>query len=178
MAALQKIQPKIQELQKRLKDEPQKMQKEVMDLYRGEGVNPLGGCLPVVLKIPFFLALFFALQSKEFMSLVQSAGAGAGFLWVGDISKPEFLMLGTLKLPTFAILIGLTTYLMQLTMPSAQGGQMQIMTMFMPVFIAFISISFPAGVQIYWLVSNGMGAIQQYYIMKQPKKNRKKKGEQ
>ncbi|MFC1571713.1 YidC/Oxa1 family membrane protein insertase [Candidatus Margulisiibacteriota bacterium] len=168
MSAMQKIQPRMQELQKKHKDEPQKLQKETMDLYKSEGVNPLGGCLPVLLKIPFFLALFFALQSKEFLALLAEPGAGASFLWVTDLSKPEMLMIAGAKIPTFAILIGITTYLMQKTMPTAQTGQTQIMTMIMPFFIAFISIRFPVGVQLYWLVSNAMAGVQQYYIINGP----------
>src|SRR3989339_1527290 len=86
MSAMQRIQPRMQELQKKHKEEPQKLQKEIMDLHKSEGVNPLGGCLPVLLKIPFFLALFFALQSKEFNQLI---GSSAGFLWIGNIAKPD-----------------------------------------------------------------------------------------
>src|SRR3989338_3705619 len=89
MSAMQKIQPRMQELQKKLKGEPQKLQKEMMDLYKSEGVNPLGGCLPVLLKIPFFLALFFALQSKEFLALVSDAGSAASFLWITNIAQPD-----------------------------------------------------------------------------------------
>lgn len=161
MAAMQKVQPRMQELQKKFKDDPKKLQKEMMDLYRSEGVNPLGGCLPVVLKIPFFLALFFALQSKEFLALV---GAGERFLWIVDIAKadPTYILAG---------LIGVTTWLSQKSMPSAPG-QGQAMLWMMPIFITFISVSFPAGVQLYWVISNLMGWVQQAYIMGQkiPKK--------
>src|SRR3989339_1408761 len=103
MSAMQRIQPRMQELQKKFKEEPQKLQKEMMDLYKSEGVNPLGGCLPVLLKIPFFLALFFALQSKEFVAMI---GHGAGFLWISDIAKADqtYIMAG---------LIGITTWLSQ-----------------------------------------------------------------
>ncbi|MFH1542012.1 MAG: YidC/Oxa1 family membrane protein insertase [bacterium] len=166
MSAMQKIQPRMKVLQDKHKADPQALQKEMMDLYKSEGVNPVGGCLPVLLKIPFFLALFFSLQSKEFLAMIAEPGAGAAFLWVQNIAKPEFLMLLGMQIPVFAFLIGVTTYLMQKTMPAAGGGQMQMMTTIMPLFIAFISIRFPAGVQIYWLVSNLMGAVQQHYIMK------------
>src|SRR3989339_924814 len=103
MAAMQRVQPKLKKIQDKFKDEPQKLQKEMMDLYKSEGVNPLGGCLPVLLKIPFFLALFFALQSKEFVAMI---GHGAGFLWISDIAKADqtYIMAG---------LIGLTTWLSQ-----------------------------------------------------------------
>jgi YidC/Oxa1 family membrane protein insertase len=156
MSAMQRIQPRMQELQKKHKDDPKSLQKEMMDLYKTEGVNPLGGCLPVLLKLPFFLALFFALQSKEFIAL---AGQNAAFIpgWIGDVTKydPIFIL---------PIMIGLSTWLSQKSMPSAPG-QNQMMMMFMPFFITFISYRFAAGVQIYWIVSNLMGWAQQSYIM-------------
>lgn len=170
MSALQKIQPRMQELQKKHKDEPQKLQKEIMGLYKSEGVNPLGGCLPMLLKLPFFLALFFALQDPEFTRLVGQVGSGGAFLWMSDISKFDPLFI----LP---VLIGVSTWAMQKSMPSAGSqAQAKLMNLFMPIFIVFISWQFAAGVQIYWIVSNLMGAAQQYYIIngKPPKK---KKGE-
>lgn len=156
MSAMQRVQPRMQELQKKHKDEPQKLQKEMMDLYKSEGVNPLGGCLPVLLKIPFFLALFFALQSKEFMVLI---GHGSSFLWVKEIAKPD---------PTYIMagLIGASTWLSQKSMPQSTG-QAQAMLWMMPIFITFVSINFPAGVQLYWVISNTMGWAQQAYIMGQ-----------
>jgi YidC/Oxa1 family membrane protein insertase len=134
-----------------------------MDLYKVEGVNPLGGCLPILLKIPFFLALFWTLQSKEFTLLV---GQGAVFIpgWIVDIAKHD---------PFFVLpaLIGVSTWLSQKSMPSAPG-QSQAMLWFMPIFITFISYNFAAGVQLYWVISNLMGWAQQTYIMSQkiPKK--------
>lgn len=164
MAAMQRIQPRLQELQKKYKDDPKTLQKEMMDLYKVEGVNPLGGCLPVLLKIPFFLAIFWTLQSKEFAIL---AGQGAVFIpgWIGDITKQDpFYVL--------PLLIGVTTWLSQKSMPATPGGQGQAMLWFMPIFIGFISYNFAAGVQLYWVISNVMGWLQQSYIMKQklPKK--------
>ena len=170
MSAMQKIQPRMKELQKKYKDEPQKLQKEMMDLNKSEGVNPMGGCLPVLLKIPFFIALFWALQSSEFTALISAPGAGATFLWISNMAKPDPLRI----LPA---VIGISTFFMQKTMPTA-GEQAQMMTWFMPIFIVFISIGFPTGVQLYWIVSNLMGGVQQYYIMKQrpARAGRKAKG--
>jgi YidC/Oxa1 family membrane protein insertase len=172
MSAMQRVQPRMQELQKKHKDDPNKLQKEMMDLYKSEGVNPLGGCLPMLLKLPFFLALFFALQSKEFVALVSQPGTGTSFLWITDISKAD-------PLNILPVLIGITTWAMQQTMPTA-GAQTQLMNVIMPIFIVFLSIAFPAGVQIYWVVSNLMGAAQQYYIMfgKKPKEKRRKTREE
>ncbi|OGB88992.1 hypothetical protein A2625_04625 [candidate division WOR-1 bacterium RIFCSPHIGHO2_01_FULL_53_15] len=164
MAAMQRIQPKLKGIQEKHKDDPKKLQKEMMGLYKIEGVNPLGGCLPVLLKIPFFLALFFALQSKEFLTIV---GQGAVFVpgWINDISKQD---------PFFVlpVLIGVSTWLSQKSMP-ATPGQSQAILWFMPIFITFISYNFAAGVQLYWIISNLMGWAQQSYIMKQriPKKS-------
>lgn len=158
MSAMQRIQPKLQDLQKKHKDDPKRLQQEMMSLYKVEGVNPLGGCLPVLLKIPFFLALFWALQSKEFVAVI---GQGAVFVpgWINDISKhdPMFIL---------PLLIGVSTWLSQKSMPSAPGQNQAIMW-FMPIFITFISYNFAAGVQLYWVISNLMGWVQQTYIMKQ-----------
>lgn len=161
MSAMQKIQPRMQELQKKHKEDPKKLQKEMMDLYKVERVNPLGGCLPVVLKIPVFLALFFALQSKEFLALI---GTNSGFLWMSNIAQPDNTYI-------MAVLIGVSMWLSQKSMPSAPG-QAQAMLWIMPFFIAFVSAPFAGGVQLYWVISNLMGWIQQSYIlgMKMPKK--------
>lgn len=172
MAALQKVQPRMQEIQKKYRDDPKKLQQEMMDLYKGEGVNPLGGCLPTLLKIPFFLALFFALQSKEFIALIGQGAGSQYFLWIKDIAKPDPVRL-------MPIIIGITTWYMQKSLPTGPG-QPKLMNYFMPIMIAFISIPFPAGVQIYWVVSNFMGGVQQGHIMKregQKSEKRRAKGE-
>ena len=161
MKAMTKIQPRLKELQKKYKDEPQKLQKEMMDLYKGEGVNPFGGCLPVLLKIPFFLALFWAIQSNEMLLIMQQNMAANHFLWIDNLAKAD----QTYILP---VLIGVTTWLMQKTMPE-MGEQAKMMNMIMPAFIILISVGFPAGVQLYWIISNIMGAAQQYYIMQKAK---------
>ncbi len=159
MAAMQKIQPKFDELKKKYKDKPEKFQQEIMQLYKENGVNPLGGCLPMLLQIPIFIALFMALQSPEFKSAVLASGASSTFLWITDLShKDPFLV--------FPVLIGLTTYWSQKTMPSAgSNDQMKQMMMIMPFFIAFISIEFAAGVQLYWIVQNLISVAQQVYIV-------------
>ncbi|MFA4967249.1 MAG: YidC/Oxa1 family membrane protein insertase [Candidatus Margulisiibacteriota bacterium] len=163
MAAIQKIQPKLTELQKKHKDKPDQLQKEMMELYKKEKVNPFGGCLPMILKIPFFIALFYALQSKEFTTIISQPGINSSFLWISNLSKPD---------PTYIliILIAITTYLSQKTMPASNNQQMAGMTYIMPFMIAFISIAFPSGVQIYWVVSNLVAVAQQWYIVKKIEK--------
>ena len=161
MAVLQKVQPKIQELQKKHKDKPAEMQKELAELYKKEKINPFGGCLPMLLKIPFFIGFFMALQSKEFLAIISNPDVNSSFLWIGNLAKPDvtYVMVG---------LIGLSTYWAQKSMPASNAGNnpMAGMTMIMPFFIAFISINFPAGVQLYWVVSSVVGALQQMFIIK------------
>jgi len=158
MGAMQKLQPKMEALQKKLKDQPDKLQKETMELYKSEGVNPLGGCLPMLLQIPVFLALFFALTSKEFALVLGAAGTKAQILWIQNLALPD---------PTYilVVLIALSTYWSSLTMPGA-AKQQKSMLYFMPAFIAFISVSFPAGVQLYWVVQNLLTVAQQLYILR------------
>lgn len=167
MSAIQKLQPKIKELQEKHKGKPDQLQKETMELYSKEKVNPLGGCLPLLLKIPFFLAIFFALQSQEFKQIIMTANVNDNFLWISDLAKPD---------PTYvmAILIGITTYISQITMQQTQ--QNISMTYIMPFFIAFISVPFPAGVQLYWVTSNLITGLQQYYINKTSVSRETKKG--
>src|SRR3989339_382550 len=81
MAAFQRIQPLMQEIQKKFKDEPQKLQKEMMELYKKEKVNPFGGCLPTLLKLPFFIGLFMVLQGKEFVAIIADPKVNAFFLF-------------------------------------------------------------------------------------------------
>src|SRR3989339_1531371 len=160
MAALQKIQPKIQEIQKKYKDKPAELQKELGNIYKTEKVNPFGGCLPMLLKIPFFIGFFMALQITEFLDIISNPNINSSFLWIANLAKPD---------PTYTmiILIAISTYLSQKSMPNAASNQqMAGFNMFMPIFIAFVSISFPAGVQLYWIASSLVGAAQQFFIMK------------
>ena len=170
MAAMQKLQPKLQDLQKKHKENPKELQKRTMELYKEEGVNPFGGCLPMLLQLPVFIALFVALNSPEFKALLAVPGVNGGFLWIKNLAEPDFIVFSlfnlNLKLPLFAILIGLSTFWSQRTMPQTGGKGANPMLYFMPFFIAYISIYFPAGVQIYWLAQTAITALQQGYIMK------------
>lgn len=158
MESMQKLQPKLEALKNKHKGEPDKIQKETLELYKSEGVNPLGGCLPMLLQIPVFLALFFALTSKEFALILASAGSKAQILWIANLAKPDTTYI-------LVFLIGITTYWSSLTMPGA-ARQQKSMLYFMPAFIAFISVSFPAGVQLYWVVQNLLTVAQQLYILR------------
>lgn len=160
MAAMQKVQPKMQALQKKHKDNPKELQKEMAELYKSEKVNPFGGCLPMLLKIPFFIGFFMALQDPAFVRIITQPGVNASFLWMPSLAKPDHTYV-------MIILIALTTYLAQKTMPgSANNPQMATMNYIMPFFIAIVSIGFPSGVQLYWVISNSLSVAQQWYIGK------------
>jgi YidC/Oxa1 family membrane protein insertase len=157
MSAIQKIQPKIKELQAKFKDNPKELQQRTMELYQTEKVNPLGGCLPSLLQLPVFIALFFAIQKLKF------TGAGTAFLWIADISQRD-------PFNILVVLIALSTYWAQKTMPQSSDNTQRTMMMIMPLMMAFVSAPFPAGLQIFWLAQTVITAAQQAYIMSSIKK--------
>ena len=113
----------------------------------------------MVLQIPIFLALFFTLTAKDFTAVLAGAGARAQLLWITNLSKPDPTMI-------FVVLIALTTYWASLTMPGGASKQQKSMLYLMPGFIAIISMSFPAGVQLYWVMQNLLTVAQQAYILR------------
>ncbi len=146
MEAMKALQPEMQALQERYKDKPEEYQRKVMELYQTHKVNPLGGCLPMLVQLPFLWALFAVLREFDF---------GTGFLWLTSLSDPDpFYVL--------PVLSAVTTYI-QMVMTSADASQKSMMFI-MPVFIGYISINFPAGLVIYWVVSNLFSMAQQYVI--------------
>ena len=146
MEAMKRLQPEMQALQAKYKDKPEEYNAKIMELYKENKVNPLGGCLPMLVQLPFLWALFAVLREFDF---------GTGFLWLTSLSTPDPLYI----LP---ILSALTTYA-QMLMTSADASQKSMMFI-MPAFIGYISINFPAGLVIYWVVSNLFSMGQQYVI--------------
>lgn len=156
MAQMRELQPKQQELQKKYKDNPQEYQKKVMELYQEHKVNPLGGCLPILLQLPILWALFgvlrtFPLDDALFLGLDLSKSATETGLWYMYI------------LP---VLSGLTTYAQMALSATAEPSQ-RMMMLLMPGFLIFISVGFPAGLVLYWVVSNVFSVGQQYVINRQ-----------
>lgn len=148
MKAMQELQPRMQALQKKYKGDSQRLQQEMANLYKETGVNPLSGCLPILVQMPFLVAIFYAMQSYQYNPAYMS------FLWLESLGAVD----GTYILP---ILSAVTTYLMQkqtMNNTSKQQGvaaqQQKVMLFFMPLFIGWISLSFPSGLVIYWVVSN------------------------
>ncbi|PIQ96848.1 MAG: hypothetical protein COV67_07275 [Nitrospinae bacterium CG11_big_fil_rev_8_21_14_0_20_56_8] len=153
MKGMQKIQPYVKIIQERNKDDRQKMNEEMLELYRKHRVNPMGGCLPMVLQIPVFIALYHAL----FFSIELR---GAPFiLWITDLSVAD---------PYYVtpIFMGLTMILQQRLTPSAMDPVQQKIMMLMPIVFTFLFLTFPSGLVIYWTVNNLLTIAQQYYIYK------------
>ncbi|MBD8515073.1 membrane protein insertase YidC [Photobacterium sp. WH77] len=158
MAKMRMLQPKLQAMRERFGDDRQRMSQEMMEMYKKEKVNPLGGCLPLILQMPIFIALYWALM--ESVELRHAPFFG----WIHDLSAqdPYYVL---------PILMGVTMFLIQKMSPTTVTDPMQqkIMT-FMPVLFTGFFLFFPAGLVLYWLVSNIVTLIQQYIIFKQLEK--------
>ena len=160
--AMQDIQPKIQEIQTKYKDKPEKQQQEIMKIYTEAKINPLAGCLPLLIQMPILIALFSVLREPVtygvFVDQEQLATAAQGFLWVQDLTKPDVIL---------SILSGATSFLMQtLMMPmDQQQGSMKMMTYVMSAMMLFWGFTFPAGLTLYWTIGNVFAIAQHYLIM-------------
>ncbi|MBE2898874.1 membrane protein insertase YidC [Pasteurellaceae bacterium 20609_3] len=152
MAKMRMLQPRIQELRERFGDDKQRMSQEMMRLYKEEKVNPLGGCLPILLQMPIFIALYWM-----FMEAVQLRHAPF-FGWIQDLSAqdPYYIL---------PVLMGASMFLLQKMSPTpvADPTQQKIMT-FMPVAFTFFFLWFPSGLVLYWLTSNLITIAQQQWI--------------
>lgn len=160
--AMQDIQPKILEIQTKYKDKPEKQQQEIMKIYTEAKINPLAGCLPLLIQMPILIALFSVLREPVtygvFVDQAQFTTAAKGFLWIQDLTKPDVIL---------AVLSGATTFLMQtLMMPKdQQQGSMKMMTYVMSAMMLFWGFSFPAGLTLYWTIGNVFAIAQHYLIM-------------
>ncbi len=156
MLAMQQLQPKLKEIQKKYKDkDPQKMQQKTMELYKKYNINPLAGCLPLLVQMPILIALYRSLFEFPYIN-----EAHASFIWVPSLSSgdPYFLL---------PVLAAVTTYLQSKMTTTASDPTQRMMLYMMPVFIGYISSIVPAGLALYWVAFNVVGSIQQYFINKQ-----------
>jgi YidC/Oxa1 family membrane protein insertase len=172
MAKMKKLQPQMEQLRERYKDDKARQQQELMELYKREKVNPIAGCLPILLQLP----VFFALYKVLFITIDMRHAPFFG--WIKDLSAPDptslFNLFGLLPfaVPEFLhigvwpLIMGITMWLqMQLNPQQPDPVQQQIFS-WMPVIFTFLLASFPAGLVIYWAWSNILSLTQQYYIMK------------
>ena len=164
MKGMQKIQPEMTKLREKYKDDRDAMNKAVMELYRDHKVNPMGGCLPMVVQIPVFFALY-----KSLMFSIELRHAPF-FMWITDLAGPDNLFGQLLHLPfilgPLPLLMGATMFIQQKMTPSQMEPLQQKMMLAMPVVFTFMFLSFPSGLVLYWLVNNVLTIGQQMYINK------------
>ena len=169
MRAMQALQPQINALRSKYRSDPQRLQRETMELYRIHKVNPLGGCLPMVVQIPIFYALYDALsvsvdlQGAPFICLGHLFGVD---LWICDLSRHD---------PTYVlpILMGVSMFVQQKMTPVMGDPRQAKMMLFMPVVFTFMFLNLPAGLVLYWTLSNVLQIGQQKYMEKIGKKPNK-----
>ena len=169
MSEMKKIQPLMKEIREKYKNDKKKMNEEVMSLYRTYKINPLGGCLPMVVQLPVFFALYRMLyQAIELRH-------APFFLWIDDLSAPDRLlhfgfsipfMEPPYGIPVLTIIMGATMLLQQKMSPPMGDPTQAKMMMFMPLIFTVIFINFSSGLVLYWLVNNVLSISQQYYIQK------------
>lgn len=166
MRKMQELQPKLNELREKYKKDPQKLQKETLEMYKKYKVNPLGGCLPMLLQIPVFFALYKVL-------LIAFELRGAPFIsWITDLSEPDtlfghipswFPLIGGFALGPLPIVMGLTMIVQQKMTPTSMDPKQNRMMMFMPVIFTFMFLNFASGLVVYWLTNNLLSIMQQFY---------------
>jgi YidC/Oxa1 family membrane protein insertase len=160
MREMQKLQPEMAKLRERFKDDPKQMNTEIMELYKRHKVNPLGGCLPMVLQIPVFFGLYQLLANT-----IQLRHAPF-VLWIHDLAAPERLEILGYGVPVLTLLLGVSMFVQQKMAPPAGDPTQQKIMMFMPVIFTFMFIGFPAGLTLYWLTNNVLTIAQQYFVIR------------
>jgi YidC/Oxa1 family membrane protein insertase len=153
MKEMQKIQPQMQALREKYKDDKARQNKELMELYKRQKINPMSGCLPMVLQIPVFIALY------EVLSVAIELRQAPFLLWITDLSEKDPYYISPL-------LMGATMFLQQKMTPSTMDPTQQKIMMLMPIFFTFLFLSFPSGLVLYWLVNNVLTIAQQWHIHK------------
>jgi YidC/Oxa1 family membrane protein insertase len=160
MKAMQALQPQINALRNKYKSDPQRLQRETMDLYRQHKVNPMGGCLPMLAQVPIFYALYLALsvsvelQNATFFCFGRLFGVD---LWICDLASHD---------PTYVlpVLMGVTMFVQQKMTPVAGDPRQAKMMLVMPFIFTFMFLNLPSGLVLYWTVSNILQIAQQWYM--------------
>ena len=161
MNKLKDLAPKMKEIQEKYKGEPQKLQMHMMELYKKNGANPMGGCLPILMQIPIFFAIY-----RVLLNAIELKGA-EWILWIKDLSlmDPYFVL---------PILMGTTMFLQQKLTPTNFTDPMQEKIMkFLPLIFTFFFVTFPAGLTLYWFINNVCSVVQQIFVNKLFQKHKK-----
>lgn len=159
MKAMQDLQPALKKLQKDYKNNPQLLQEKMAELYKESGVNPLAGCLPLLIQMPILMGVYYCLYGYSY-------SGDPTFLWLTSLSDTD-------PLYVMPVLSALTTYIQQKQTMSNNGQdnqQMKIMSYMMPLFIGWISLNFPSGLVVYWVTMNLCQIVQQWYMFRSEKK--------
>lgn len=163
MKRMQKLQPQMQRIKEKFGDDKEKLNKEMMDLYKRNKVNPLGGCLPMLLQFPVFIGLYNALLTPIELR-------HASFLWIQDLSRPDweslpFALFGYhVGMPVLVLLMGASMFAQQWMSPAVGDPNQRRMMLMMPIIFTVMFVSFPSGLTIYWFVNNLLSIAQQYLI--------------
>ena len=149
MKAMSKLQPKMMAIQKKYKDDKQKMNIEVMNLYKNEKVNPVGGCLPILLQMPVFISLF------NILYMTVELRQAPFMLWISDLSSPD---------PFFVlpVLMGVSMFIQQKIQPTPMDPRHAKIMLMLPFFLTFIFLNFASGLVLYWVINNVLTIAQQY----------------
>jgi YidC/Oxa1 family membrane protein insertase len=163
MAKMKAINPRVTELRERLKDNPQQMQAEMMKLYRQEKVNPMGGCLPIAIQIPVFIALYWVLLSTVEMR-------DASWLYISDLARPDSLFghlpIAQLPLGPLPLLMTASSLLQTWLNPTPPDPMQAKLMWIMPLMFSFMFFYFPSGLVLYWFTNNLLSIAQQWMINK------------
>ena len=156
MKKMQEIQPLLKEVQAKFKDDPQKLMQEQQAIYREHKVNPMASCLPMLIQIPFFIAIFFVLRSAVELRF-------APFLWIADLSEQENILPGLLPVPIniLPVVMAATMYLQSRLTPSmGDPAQQKMMTVMMPLMMLVMFYTMPSALVLYWSVSQILAIVQ------------------
>ncbi len=170
MKRMQEIQPIIQRLREKYKDDPQRLNKELMNVYRTYKINPFSGCLPILIQIPIFIAFY-----KVLLMAIELRHAPF-MLWINDLSAPERLYIGHFHIPylggipLLTILMGISMFVQQKLTPATTDPMQNKIMLFMPLFFIVLFVNFPSGLVLYWFVNNILSIIQQILTLKLAKK--------
>jgi YidC/Oxa1 family membrane protein insertase len=170
MMKMQRLQPQMERLREKYKDNNEQLQKEMVDLYKRNHVNPLGGCAPMALQLPIFIGLYEALLNSVELRHAPFIG------WINDLSTPDCLhipgmpqlpMVHCHGLPVLVLLMGASSFLQQYMTPTSPDPNQQKMMMLTPLIFTIMLINFPAGLSLYYFSTNVLGVIQQYFLNKE-----------
>jgi YidC/Oxa1 family membrane protein insertase len=167
MMRLQRLQPQVERMREKFKDDKDRLNREMVDLYKRNHVNPLGGCLPMLLQLPIFIGLYEALLNAVELRHAPFVG------WITDLSAPECLRVPFIPklpflpcggIPVLVLLMGISTYFQQKMTPQSPDPSQQRMMMLMPLVFTIMFLNFPAGLTLYYFCSNALGITQQYVL--------------